>query len=179
MKRTTTLRLFSAITAASAALFFTSCGDKKDADGGGDDSTAEQKVDTPDSLTDELIVQMNALADAVSSAKDKATAEEAVKKMNGVSDEIDAISARLDKLETPSEEERKRLDEKMENATKPMDDKMEKVMGDLMKNEEVANIIMPALMEFGKRMSKNEAIFKRFGKDSTESEESAEDEDGE
>ena len=66
-----------------------------------------------DSLTDELIVQLNHFGEAIVSAKDKASAEEAVKKLNVIGDEIAAIAARLDKLETPSDEEKERIEEKM------------------------------------------------------------------
>ena len=98
-----------------------------EANGQAKTEAAEAKVakqDTVDSLTDELIVQLNHFGEAIVSAKDKASAEEAVKKLNGIGDEIAAIAARLDKLETPSEEEKERIDEKMLSADKAMEKKM-------------------------------------------------------
>ncbi|MFK7911715.1 MAG: hypothetical protein AB8F34_14095 [Akkermansiaceae bacterium] len=162
MKRITAIRLFSIVTAISAPLLFTSCGDKKD--GGGDDSAQTEKKDTPDSLTDELIVQMNALADAMVSAKDKASAEEAAKKVEGIGDAVESIATRLDKLETPSEEDKKKLDEKMDKAQEAMGEKMGAVMGAMMSNEEIGEVLGPAMQKFGERMKKHDPIFERFGK---------------
>ena len=118
--------------AAVCAIFLIGVGcQEKDAgaeaNGQAKTEAAEAKVakqDTVDSLTDELIVQLNHFGEAIVSAKDKASAEEAVKKLNGIGDEIAAIAARLDKLETPSEEEKERIDEKMLSADKAMEKKM-------------------------------------------------------
>ena len=114
-----------------------------------------------DSLTDELIVQLNHFGEAIVSAKDKASAEEAVKKLNGIGDEIAAIAARLDKLETPSEEEKERIDEKMLSADKAMEKKMGDAMQAAMFDEKVSGIIAPAVKEFGARMEQHNAIFDR------------------
>ena len=110
----TTLRLFSITAIASASCFFASCGEKK----GGETApeapeAAAEKQDTPDSLTDELLDQLNVYADTLLAIKDKAGAEEAAKQLTIIGDDIEAIALRLDKLDTPSEEEQKRLNEKM------------------------------------------------------------------
>jgi hypothetical protein len=166
MKRITALRLFSIATAASASLFFTSCGEKKDGDGGadGDGNTQTEKKDTPDILTDEMITQMNAFADAMLSIKDKASAEEAIKKIDSIGDEIETLAGRFDKLETPSEAEKERLEEKMNNAEDALEKKMESSMPAIMSNPEVAGVLMPAMMKFGERMKKHDPVFERFGK---------------
>jgi len=119
------------------------------------------KQDTVDSLTDELIVQLNHSGEAIVSAKDKASAEEAVKKLNGIGDEIASIAARLDKLETPSEEEKERIDEKMLSADKAMEKKMGDAMQAAMFDEKVSSIIAPAVKEFAARMEQHNAIFDR------------------
>ena len=162
MKRTTALRLFSIATAVTAPLLFTSCGEKKD--GGGDDNAQTENTDTPDSLTDELIVQMNALADALATAKDKASAEEAVKKIDGIGDAVDSIATRLDKLETPSEEGKKALNQKTDKAQEAMEKKMGGLIGAMMSNEEIGTVLGPAMEKFGERMEKHNPIFERFGK---------------
>ena len=119
------------------------------------------KQDTVDSLTDELIVQLNHFGEAIASAKDKASAEEAVKELSRTADEIAAIAARLDKLETPSEEEKERIDEKMLSADKAMEKKMGDAMQAAMFDEKVSSIIAPAVKEFGARMEQHNAIFDR------------------
>lgn len=106
------------------------------------------KQDTMDSLTDEIIVQRRHFCEAIASAKDKASAQEAVKKLNRIGDEFAAIAARMDKLETPSEEEKERIDEKMLSAGKAMEEKFEEAMQDAIFNEEVSGIIAPAVREF-------------------------------
>ena len=67
-----------------AALALPSCAEKKDNNANADDPAPkeekEKKVDTPAGLTDELVVQMNVFADVMGTVKNKASAEEAVKK---------------------------------------------------------------------------------------------------
>ena len=118
------------------------------------------KQDTVDSLTDELIVQLNHFGEAIVSAKDKASAEEAVKKLNGIGDEIAAIAARLNKLETLSEQEIERIEEKMLSADKARNH-MEGAMQAVMFDEKVSGIIAPAVGEFAARMKEHQAIFDR------------------
>jgi len=130
-------------------------GEKKDAAG-----AKVAKQDTVDSLTDELIVQLNHFGDAIVSAKDKASAEEAVKKLNVIGDEIAAIAARLDKLETPSDVEKERIEEKMLYADKARNH-MEGAMQAVMFDEKVSGIIAPAVGEFAARMKEHQAIFDR------------------
>ncbi|MDC1309904.1 hypothetical protein N8X69_02765 [Opitutales bacterium] len=77
-----------------------------------------KKQDTVYSLTDELIVQLNNLGDSFESAKDKASGEGFVKKIAIIGDEIESIAARMAKLDTPGDEERAHLEEKMKNSTK-------------------------------------------------------------
>ena len=170
------LRLISAAAAASTAFLFTSCGEKKDSTDNGNDSAPTEEnenkepnkeaknVDTPDSLTDELIVQMNVLADAMGSITDKASAEAAVTQINGVGDAFEAIAARLDKLETPSEEEKQRLEAKMDEASSASKAKMKPVMELIRQNQDVASVIGPAMAAFKERMRKLDPIFERFGK---------------
>ena len=167
MKLTPSLLLGAALLSTS---LFISCGEKKDsASGDSDPDSAEstEKVetkDTPNTLADEMIVEMGALADALISAKDKASAEAAVSKIDGVGNNIDAIAARMDKLETPSEEDKLSLDAKMDKAMEAMDAKMQGAMKALMENAEVAQILGPAMEKFGKRMQENDKVFERFGK---------------
>jgi len=154
MKPVTNLRLLSVITLASSSLFFSAC-EKKAADStegaqAEQAEQAEQAVDTLDSLTDELIVQLNQYADIVLAVKDAATAQEAVTNLNTVADAIAAIAARLDKIEMPDEAANIAVDEKMKTASMAIKQKMQ-AAGEIMSNEEVAGILIPALQNFGKR----------------------------
>ena len=163
MKPVTNLRLLSVITLASSSLFFSAC-EKKAADSteGAQAEQAEQAVDTLDSLTDELVVQLNQYADIVLAVKDAATAQEAVTNLNAVADAIAAIAARLDKIEMPDEAANIAVDEKMKTASMAIKQKMQ-AAGEIMSNEEVAGILIPALQNFGKRMAEQEKVFMRFG----------------
>ena len=160
MKPVTNLRLLSVITLASSSLFFSAC-EKKAAEST-EGVEVEQAVDTLDSLTDELVVQLNQYADIILAVKDTATAQEAVTNLNTVADAIAAIAARLDKIEIPDEAANIAVDEKMKTASMAIKQKMQ-AAGEIMSNEEVAGILIPALQNFGKRMAKQEKVFMRFG----------------
>lgn len=170
-----TLKLFSIATFASTSIFFTSCGEKKDAEAGAsteaqetEASTAPQLAeDTLDSLTDELIVQLKEYADAVLSVTDKASAEAAVAKLTTIGDEIEAIASRLEKIEVPDEATNIAVDEKMTNAGNEIKNKMQ-AAGQIMSDNEIASIMIPALQKFGMRMAEQEKIFMRFGKQESE-----------
>ena len=156
--------IFLCAAFASMSLFV-SCDKKEEAESSDGDSTAAvAKKDTPDSLTDEMIAGMNKLADAMSSAKDKESAEAAVKKIEAVADEFAALAGRMDKLETPTEEEKEALNTKMDKASEEMEKKMGGVMSAMMQNQEIAQIIGPAMQKFGERMSEHDKVFERFGK---------------
>ncbi len=164
MKLTPSLLLGAALLSTS---LFISCGEKKDSASDDSDSANTENVetkDTPETLGDEMIVEMGALADALISAKDKASAETAVTKIDGIGDNVDAIAARMDKLETPSDEAKLALDAKMDKAMEAMDAKMQGAMKALMQNPEVSQILGPAMEKFGKRMQENDKVFERFGK---------------
>ena len=176
MKIVSKTRLFSAITLAVTSLFITSCGENKDAETGASTEAQEAEAntetpkaeDTLDSLTDELIVQLHEYADAVLSVSDKATAEAAVAKLGTIGDEVEAIASRLDKIEQPDEATNMAVDEKMKNAGNEIKKKMQ-AAGQIMSDNEVASILIPALQKFGMRMAEQEKIFMRFGRqESTE-----------
>jgi hypothetical protein len=175
MKIVSKTRLFSAITLTATSLFFTSCGEKKDAEAGASteaqeaeaSAAAQQAEDTLDSLTDELIVQLNEYAGAVLSVSDKATAEAAVAKLTTIGDEIEAIAARLEKIEVPDEATNIAVDEKMTKAGKEIQQKMQ-AASQIMSDNEIASIMIPALQKFGMRMAEQEKTFRRFGKQGSE-----------
>ena len=165
MKLTPSLLLGAALLSTSLLI---SCGEKKDSASGDSDSANSansEKVETPGTLTDEMIVEMGSLADALMSAKDKASAEASVTKIDSIGDNLADIAARLDKLETPSDEEKLALDAKMDKVTEAIKAKMKSGMPALMENAEVSQLLTPAMKRFGERMEANDKVFERFGKE--------------
>ena len=153
------LRLFSIATIASASCFLASCGEKKDAEAEASTETpvAEveaEKQDTYDSLTDELIVAINNIGDAFDSAKDKASGEAFVKTMDTIGDELESISARMAKLEDPSDAEASRIQEKVEKSTQKFSDQFKSFFVRFMQNDELGENVGSAMTEFQARMDK-------------------------
>ena len=173
MKPMNKLRLFSIASFASISVFLASCGEKKDEEA---QSTTEAnteapeaetevpKQDTYDSLIDETIVQLIKLGDAFESAKDKASGEEFVKKLSTIADGMESISARMDKLETPGDEELARLGEKIKNSTKNTDDQFRSFFERFLTNDELGENVGSAMTEFQARMDKLPQIFRRGDK---------------
>jgi ribosomal 50S subunit-associated protein YjgA (DUF615 family) len=176
MKPMNTLKLLSIATFASTSMFFTSCGEKKDAETEANNeaqeaeasTAAQQAEDTLGSLTDELIIQLNQYADTVLSVKDTATANDAIGNLDKIGDAIGAIAARLNKIDMPDEATNIAVDEKMKSASNAIKQKMQ-AAGQIMSNQEVAGILIPALQNFGMRMAEHEKVFMRFGKQKDQS----------
>ena len=182
MLAVTNLRLFAIALIATASCFFSSCGEKetpetesatKAANAVAADTAVTEKEtvqqDSPESLTDEFVVQMDLSLDAMLSAKDKATADEASKKIFSIGDSIAAIAARLDKLETSSDEERRQLLDKSEVAFKLFIQKANSpAMGDILNDPEILQALAPAREHFSRSMQKFGIVFGRFSNSSAE-----------
>ena len=153
------LHLFFTAAFVSTSIFFASCGEKQNTEAQTSTEAPEaeaeaEKQDTYDSLTDELIIQINNLGDAFDSAVDKASGEAFVKKLALIGDEIEAISARMEKLEIPSDEDIARIQEKMQNSTKKFNDQFGSFFVRFMQNDELGENVGSAMTEFQKRMDK-------------------------
>lgn len=182
MPAVTNLRLFAIALIASASCFFSSCGEKETpetetateaANALASDAAVTEKEtvqqDSPESLTDEFVVQMDLSLDAMLSAKDKATADEASKKIFSIGDSIAAIAARLDKLETSSDEEKRQLLDKSEVAFKLFIQKANSpAMGDILNDPEILQALAPAREHFSRSMQKFGIVFGRFSNSSAE-----------
>ena len=140
------LTQFTMVACATTAMIFTSCG----------------KKDTVDSLSDEIVEQMNAMADAMSSVKDKESAEAAAKKIEEIGDEMEDIAKRMEALGDPSDEDKKLVTEKVEAAQKAMGEKMAKSGGEMATDPEAGKIMMEAMKKFGERMKETEKTMKKF-----------------
>lgn len=182
MPPVTNPRLFAIVLIASAACFFSSCGEKETPETetateaanavAADASVTEKETvqqDSPESLTDEFVLQMDLSLDAMLSAKDKVTADEASKKIFSIGDNIVAIAARLDKLETSSEEEKRQLLDKSEVAFKLFIQKANSpAMGDILNDPEILQALAPAREHFSRSMQKFGIVFARFSNSSAE-----------
>lgn len=172
MKLTNNVRLLAAATVASSSLLFTACDKGTTPDETSANEPAEKAVvevkDTLGSLTDELIIQLNQYADTVLSVKDTATANDAIGNLDKIGDAIGAIAARLNKIDMPDEATNIAVDEKMKSASNAIKQKMQ-AAGQIMSNQEVAGILIPALQNFGMRMAEHEKVFMRFGKQKDQS----------
>ena len=175
MKKKSLLSLFSISTIATGAILFASCGEKNSAEteaktaaqapseapeadannevaeagAGTGVPEAEVKKDTFGSLSDELLVQVINMVETMMSAKDKASAEEAVKKLENIFIEMESVKARMVKLDPPSQEDMKRLDEKLNQA---INEETCNSLLENMNNQEIANILGPAMWKFEARM---------------------------
>ena len=182
MLAVTNLRLFAIALITTASCFFSSCGEKETPETetatqaanavAADTAVTEKETvqqDSPESLTDEFVVQMDLSLDAMLSAKDKATADEASKKIFSIGDSIAAIAARLDKLETSSDEERRQLLDKSEVAFKLFIQKANSpAMGDILNDPEILQALAPAREHFSRSMQKFGIVFGRFSNSSAE-----------
>ena len=143
-----TLSKIAVMSTIAMAMLFTSCGEK----------------DTAESLTDELVPKFDALAEAVGSAKDKESAEKAAKEIDTIGDEVLAIAERMKDLPEPSEDEKKRIEEKMKTANNGMQEKMTSAMTGLASDLEAFKIIGEAMVSFGQKVEKAQETFDKFGK---------------
>lgn len=176
------LRLFAIALIASTSCFFSSCGEKETPETettteaanavAADASVTEKETvqqDSPETLTDEFVVQMDLSLDAMLSAKDKATADEASKKILSIGDNIAAIAARLDKLETSSDEEKRQLLDKSEVAFKLFIEKANSpAMANILDDPEILQALAPAREHFSRSMQKFGIVFGRFSNSSAE-----------
>ena len=154
---------------ASTSCFLASCGEKKNTEAAANTEVPEAqaeaaKPDTYESLTDEIIVQLNNLGDAMALTKDKASSEEFVKKLATIGDEIEDIGARFDKLEPLSDEDIARTEEKIKKSTKGFEKKFEDFFVAFVMNDEIGPNVGAGLTKFQKRMDKLPDVFARGDK---------------
>jgi hypothetical protein len=136
-----TLSRFVVAVLATATLFFAGCSGK----------------DTHEKLADDAAAQMDKIATAVASVKDKASAEKAVTEIKAASAEMKKLSDRYNALGAPSAEVKTKVDTKM----KAKEEEMKKKMANLANmGEEAGGILMAGLIAVTPDM---EAAGKTFG----------------
>jgi len=126
---------------------------------------AVAKVDTADSLIDEVATEFESMMKVLKETKDKAGAEAAAKKINEVGDNLVALSKRADAIDEPSDAKKKELEDKMKKRMAVIEKDMGPTMQGVMADPEMGKIIMGAMMGFGEKMKKAEAGFRKLGKD--------------
>lgn len=158
------LSKITAVASVALSMLFVSCGEDK------------KKADTLDSLADEVVDTINRVPEAMSKIKDKGSAQEAADVIGEVGDELVAIAERMEKLDEPSDEEKKAMDKKIEEGIKGGDETMSKIDPAVMGDPEIQKIINEAMKGFMEKMKKAEATFKKYGKDSNKKSEEASEE---
>lgn len=153
---------------AASGFVLSSCSEKNDGDGVDGTVMEEEKVDTAESLTDEIADEFNKLSDALKSIEDKESAEAAAEKINEVGKSMVALAKRAEEIAEPSEEKKKELDAKMEERMKVFQKDLRPIMTKMMQKPEVAQIVMGAMEKFTEQMEEAEAGFQKLGKDSNE-----------
>ncbi len=117
------------------------------------EAVAETPLDQSKALLGKLMVNMEKLVVALEAVTDKATAETAATKIKEIGAEMRTLAPQAKELKDKlTEEEKKTMKTASEEAMKPIQERMEKVMGKAMADSEVAAILMPAMMEFGKSL---------------------------
>jgi hypothetical protein len=110
-------------------------------------------ADNHEKIADDAAAQMEKMANAVASVKDKASAEKAVAEMKAVAEELKKIAARAKAVGKPSAEVKAKIDAKM----KPRQQAVEKQMVTAQTNlaaagPEAAAILQKGMMELGQTM---------------------------
>jgi len=159
------LSRIAVVSTLSVAFFISSCGKKKDTAGASKQDAAETvKKDTADSLTDEVLVQFDALIVALGSAKDIESAGKSAKAIDAIGDKMVVIAKRLEALDEPSEELKKAIDAKMEKAMDAKKASLNEAMKGAMANPEVMKVLGESMKGFGQKMKAADETFKKYGK---------------
>jgi len=122
-------RLAALFTAVTLPLALTSCGG-----------------DTHEKLADDTISIMNKMGDAIAGVKDKASAEAAKTKIEGLVKEMKALKERGDKIGEATGDQKTKLEEKIQKAAQDVQTKMMGAMTQLQSaGPEAAAIIQSAM----------------------------------
>lgn len=148
----------------TAALLATGCGAER---GGRLGTTpAPARADTVYSLADEIEVQLDRFSDAIATAKEEATVEQARRAKQVATEaavEIQAIARRLERLEIPPDEVKRKITEQGRAREQAMRDRLgsrsEFTEG---LEPEVAAILRETMQSFRREVREAGAIFDRY-----------------
>src|SRR5690349_18892558 len=75
------------------------------------------RADSPEAVTHDTLVQMDKMAEAILSVKDKATAEKAVADLLGIAGELKQVAARAKAVGQPTAEQKQKLQAQLQTHT--------------------------------------------------------------
>ena len=113
-------------------------------------------------LTTNLITSMGEFADALAGIEDKKSALEAVAKFGGIAEKLEALAMKMEVLGFPEGSQAEEINSQMTKFEKEMQQKMNKSISPILVNEELNDVLMPALMKFGERMDKLTPVMEKW-----------------
>lgn len=113
-------------------------------------------------LTTNLITSMGEFADALAGIEDKKSALEAAAKFGGIAEKLEALAMKMEVLGFPEGSQAEEINSQMTKFEKEMQQKMNKSISPILVNEELNEVLMPALMKFGERMDKLTPVMEKW-----------------
>lgn len=126
---------------------------------------AEKKVvkaDSVDGIAAEVAGKLKKLPMILGEVKDEASAEASVRKIETLSDDLLALSKRLEKLDVPSEAKKKEISDRFEEEMKDVQKQMTDVMVGLSAQPELLGKLNVAMQGFGQKLDKSGKVFERY-----------------
>ncbi len=108
--------------------------------------------DSHEKVSEDVMDTMDKVATIISEVKDKESAEEAAKKIEGMEEDFKKLAERMKALGEPAKELSDKLEEKYTPRMKEAQQKIFKAMQALSANPEAAMAISNAMTKFGEQM---------------------------
>ena len=113
---------------------------------------------------------MSSFADTVSTIRDKESAEAAAAKFDKIATDFEALASKMEKIGVPTGKQIEEFSALFSKTEKELQEKMQPVLGFLLGDEEVGEVLSPAFQSFGERMEKLNPIIEKWGANGGESE---------
>ena len=123
---------------------------------------APEIIKQREELTTNLITSMGEFADALAGIEDKKSALEAAAKFGGIAEKLEALAMKMEVLGFPEGSQAEEINSQMTKFEKEMQQKMNKSISPILVNEELNDVLMPALMKFGERMDKLTPVMEKW-----------------
>lgn len=134
--------------------------------------TVKRQVDEPkadpeiikqrEELTTNLINSMGEFADAIAGIEDKKSALEATAKFDGIAEKLEALAMKMEVLGFPEGSQAEEINSQMTKFEKEIQQKMNKSIQPILGNEEIKEVLMPALMKWSERMNKLKPVMEKW-----------------
>ncbi len=126
---------------------------------------------SPESMFGEMIDSLDNVANALEDAKDANSAKASADRIRSLGDETAEIMERMKKYDedhpmTSEEEDEliKRMEEKYKDKQEKIKDRIQSEMKRIARDPEISSILMPAMLEFGRKLSSIGGNMKRGSK---------------